>query len=74
MATFVSEGFEELKMQVESLGVDEKSKSKSLMEEWCKMRQAEVEERRAEREAVAEERRLQAKREATAEERRLQAK
>ena len=31
MAKFVSEAFEELKKQVESLGLDEKSKSKFLM-------------------------------------------
>ena len=68
MAKFVSEAFEELKKQVESLGLDEKSKSKFLMEEWRKMREAEAEEKRAEREAAAEERRLQAKREAAAEE------
>ena len=55
MATFVSKAFEELKKQVESLGLDEKSKSKFLMEEWRKMREAE---------AAAEERRLQAEREA----------
>ena len=58
MATFVSEAFEELKKQVESLGLDEKSKSKFVIEEWRKMREAEAEEKRAEREAVAEERRL----------------
>ena len=59
MATFVSEAFEKLKKQEESLGLDEKSKSKFLMEEWRKMREAV---------AAAEERRLQAKREAAAEE------
>ena len=68
MAKFVSEAFEELKKQVESLGLDEKSKSKFLMEEWRKMREAETaaEERKlqAEREAVAEERKLLAEREA----------
>ena len=48
MATFVSEAFEELKKQVESLGLNEKSKSKFLMEEWRKMREAEAEEKRAE--------------------------
>ena len=38
---------------MESLGLDEKSKSKFLMEEWRKMREAEpaAEEKRAEREA-----------------------
>ena len=74
MAMFVSEAFEELKKQVESLGLDEKSKSKFLMEEWRKVRETEAEENRAERETAAEERRLQAEREAAAEERRLQAK
>ena len=58
MATFVSEAFEELKKQLKSLGLDEKSKSKFLMEEWRKMRKAEAEEKRAEREAAAEERSL----------------
>ena len=67
MATFVSEAFEELKKQVESLGLDEKSKSKFLIEEWRKMCEVEAEEKRAEQEAVAEERRLQAEREAAAE-------
>ena len=71
MATFASEAFEELKKLVESLGLDEKSKSKFLKEEWRKMREAEaeeaaseqeVEEKRAEREA--EERKLLAEREA----------
>ena len=62
MAKFVSETFEELKKQVESLDLDEKSKSKFLMEEWRKMRKAE---------AVAEERRLQAEREGAAEEKRV---
>ena len=70
MAKFVSKAFEELKKQVESLGLDEKFKSKFLMEEWCKMREAEAEEKRAEREAV--ERRLQAEREAAAEEKRAE--
>ena len=60
VATFASEAFEELKKQVESLGLDEKSKSKFLMEEWRKMRKAEAKEKRAEREAAAEEKRLQA--------------
>ena len=54
---------------MESLGLDEKSKSKFLMEEWRKMHEAEAEEKRAEREAAAEERRLQVKREAAAEKR-----
>ena len=67
MAKFVSEAFEELKKQVESLGLDEKSKSKFLMEEWRKMREAEAEEKKAEREAAVEERRA----EREAEERRL---
>ena len=64
MVTFVSKAFEELKKQVQSLGLHEKSKSKFLMEEWRKMRKVEAEERRlqAEREAVAEERRLRQKR------------
>ena len=66
MAMFVSEAFEELKKLVESLGLDEKSKSKFLMEEWCKMRETAAEERRlqAERIAAAEERKLLAEREA----------
>ena len=63
MAKFVSEAFEELKKQVESLGLDEKSKSKFLKEEWCKMCEAE---------AAAEERRLQVEREAAAEEKRAE--
>ena len=46
MTTFVSEAFEELKKQVESLGLDEKSKSKFLMEEWRKMRETAPKERR----------------------------
>ena len=71
MAKFVSEAFEELKKQVESLGLDEKSKSKFLMEEWRKMRKVEAEEKRAEREVEekraereGEERKLLAMREA----------
>ena len=74
MATFVSKDFEELKKQVESLGLDEKSKSKFLMEDWRKICETAAEERRlqAEREAAAEERRLQAKQEAAAEERRAE--
>ena len=71
MATFVSKAFEELKKQVESLGLNEKYKSKLLMKEWRKMREAEAEEKRAKREAAAEERRLQAEREAAAEEKRV---
>ena len=71
MAKFVSEAFEELKKQVEFLGLDEKSKSKFLMEEWRKMRKAEAEEKKAEREAAAEKSR--AERKAAAEERSLQA-
>ena len=51
---------------MESLGLDEKSKSKFLMEEWRKMRKAEAEEKRAKREAAEEEKRLQAEREAAA--------
>ena len=51
MATFASEAFEKLKKQVESLGSDEKSKSKFLKEEWRKMREAEAEEKRAGHEA-----------------------
>ena len=73
MVTFVSEAFEELKKQVESLSLGEKSQSKFLMEGWCEMREAETEEKRAEREAAAKERRLQAKREAAAEEKRAEA-
>ena len=74
MATFVSEAFEELKKQVEALSLDEKSKSKFLMEKWRNMRETAVEERRLqiERETTAEEWKLQAEREAAAEERRLQ--
>ena len=34
--------------QVESLGLDEKSKSKFLIEKWRKLREAEAEEKRAE--------------------------
>ena len=56
MATFVSEAFEELKKQVESLGLDEKLKSKFLMDECRKMH-----------ETVAKERRLEAELEAAAE-------
>ena len=65
MATFVSEAFKELKKHVESLGLDEKSKSKFLMKEWRKMRETAVEEGRlqAEQEAAAEETRLLAERE-----------
>ena len=83
MATFVSEAFEKLKKQVESLGLNEKSKSKFLMEEWHKMCETATKERRlqAVREAAVEERRLQAEREAEekraereAEERKLLAK
>ena len=69
IGTFVSKPFEDLKKEVESLGVDEKSKSKFLMEEWRKMREAEEEERslQAEREAAVEEK----KAEREAEERKL---
>ena len=70
MAKFVSEAFEESKKQVESLGLDEKSMSKFLIEEWRKMREAEAEEKRAKREPAAEERRSQAEREAAAKEKR----
>ena len=69
MAKFVSEAFKELKKQVGFLGLDEKSKSKFLIEEWRKMREAEAEEKKVEREVAAEERRA----EREAEERRLQA-
>ena len=72
MATFVSKAFEELKKQVESLSSDEKTKSKFLIKEWRKNREAEAEERRAEGEAAAEGRRLQAQREAAAEEKRVE--
>ena len=72
MATFVSEAFEELKKQVESLGLGEKSKSKFLMKEWRKMRETEAEVKRAEREAAAEERKLLVEREAVAKEKRAE--
>ena len=68
MVMFVSKAFEELKKQVESLGLDEKSKSKFLMEEWPKMHKVKAEEKRAEREAVAKERSLQAEQKAATEE------
>ena len=76
METFVSKAFEEIKKQVESLGLDEKSKSKFLMKESRKMLEGETKERRvqAEREAAAEERTLQAEREAAAEESRAERK
>ena len=45
MATFFPEAFEEFKKQAESLGLDEKSKSKFLVEEWCKMCKAKAEKR-----------------------------
>ena len=48
MATFVSEALEELNKQGESLGLDEKYKSKFLTEKRRKMREAEAEEKRAE--------------------------
>ena len=59
MATFVSETFEEFKKQVESLGLDEKSKSKFLMEEWRKMRKTVAEERKLQAEREAEENRAE---------------
>ena len=77
------EKLEDLKRQVESLGLDEKQRNKLIMEEWCRMREAEerklaaqAEERRIA--AEAEERRLGAKAEerklaAQAEERRIAA-
>ena len=71
-ATFVLEAFKELKKQVNSLGLGEKSKSKFLMKEWRKMLETEAEEKRAEREAAAEERKLLAEREAAAEEKRAE--
>ena len=48
------EKLEDLKRQVESLCLDEKQKNKLITKEWCRMREADPEERRL----VAEERRL----------------
>ena len=59
------EKLEELKRQVESLGLDEKQRNKLITDEWRRMREAEAEERRI----AAEERRLAAQ----AEERRIAA-
>ena len=65
---------EELKRQVESLGLDKKQRNKLITDEWRRMREAETEERRLaaqaeERRIAAEERRIAAE----AEERRLAA-
>ena len=75
------EKLEELKRQVESLGLDEKQKNKLMMEEWRRKREAEAEERKIaaeERRIAAEERRIAAEAEerslaTQAEERRLAA-
>ena len=61
------EKLENLKRQVESLGLDETQRNKLITEEWRRMREAEAEERRIA--AEVEERRLAAQ----AEERRLAA-
>ena len=50
------EKLEELKRQVESLGLDEKQRNKLITDEWRRMREAEAEERKI----AAEERRLAA--------------
>ena len=66
------EKLEELKRQVESLGLDEKQRNKLITDEWRRMREAEAEERKI----AAEERRLAAQaeeRKIAAEERRLAA-
>ena len=63
------EKLKELKRQVESLGLDEKQRNKLITDEWCRMREAEAEERRIAAEVKAEERRLAAQ----AEERRIAA-
>ena len=63
------EKLEELKRQVESLGLNEKQRNKLITKEWRRMREAEAEERRLA--AQAEERKIAA--EAEAEERRLAA-
>ena len=66
------EKLEQLKRQVESLGLDEKQRNKLIMDEWRRMREAEAEERKI----AAEERRLAAQaeeRKIAAEERRLAA-
>ena len=61
------EKLEDLKRQVESLGLDGKQRNKLITEEWQRMREADAEEQRLT--AQAEERRL----EGEAEERRLAA-
>ena len=40
------EKLEDLKKQVESLGLDEKQRNKLITEEWRRMKEAEAEERR----------------------------
>ena len=77
------EKLEELKRQVESLGLDEKQRNKLITEEWRRMREAEAEEPKLaaqaeERRIAAEERRIAAEVEerrlaAQAEERRIAA-
>ena len=68
MATFVSEAFEELKKQVESLGLEEKSKIKFLTEEWRDCGRKKEAARRAR--SCGGRKEAEAEREATAEERR----
>ena len=51
--------FEELKRQVEAWGFDDKQKGKFLMEEWCKMREAE--EKKAERDLEEKQREAEEK-------------
>ena len=43
---------ENLKKQVEFLGLYEKQRNKLITEEWCRMRESEVEERRLAAQAV----------------------
>ena len=65
------EKLEELKRQVESLGLNEKQRNKPITDEWRRMREAEAEERKI----AAEERRLAAqaeKRRIAAEERKAE--
>ena len=70
MARFVSDAFDELKKQVESLGLDANSKSKFLIEEWHKIHKAEAEEKKTVHEAAAEETRLRAEGKVAAREKR----
>ena len=63
------EKLEDLKRQVELLGLDEKQKNKLITDQWSRMRKADAKERRIV--AQAEERKIAA--EAEAEERRLAA-